>query len=1119
MKKKLLSLSLLCAFVLTVVLLKHYNTNTTDAKISKLKEQHAKHLANSPYKNTKFLGRKERKHLGLPPNAFFEQEWERTLDPNLGYPNYENALKIQHELIKNNNNLDANSVFGVPGESPNNAWVERGPSNVGGRTRAILYDPNDSNGTRVFAGGVSGGLWVNQNIENENTTWQLVSGVPENIAVTKIVSDPNNPAILYIASGESYTQGNVIGNGIYRSTNAGVTWEMIFGGPDGTSTLSTDGEQIRIGGIFYVNDIITRTVNGSTEVYFAAAVGVNVAAPGDNADPLAFLGLESRGVYRSIDNGDSWTQLNIDSPSNSSPFPGINPNDLEIDADNNIWLATTSSFGLSNGGEIYTSSDGINFTFINNIPNAARTEIATSPENSNLFYIAADVNGEADLFITSDAFANISSLEEPNDVDTTVDANDYAREQAFYNLPIEVDPNNENILYIGGINSFRGNVDQDSRTVDWEQISRQNESFASSLDISVMHADIHAIVFNPNNSNQAVFGTDGGIFYGRDLENSSSQGNRNIEARNRGYNVTQFYTGAINDATGNIAAAAQDNGNLFNFTPTTGNNRFFDITSGDGAFAQFDDQGQYFIASTQFINYTYFELPIVRTGAARTSPPSFFNQISSANYSITDQGNSNRDGGNFINEAVIDTNLDILYINATNTSDGTQVARYSNFQNGRENIIEQTLTNALLVGTISAMQVSPFNSTATRLLVGTEQSRIINIDDADTNPSFRLIQTTEFVGSISDIEFGANEDIIMATISNYGVESIFYSENGGVNWSPKQGDLPDIPVFTILQNPFDPNEVIVGTQFGVWRTNNFLATNPNWVQSFNGMSNVPVRDLDLRASRNEVLATTHGRGVFTGRFTGGTFTDPNNIRVEVTSETCPGLNNGNVTVTANAIDFDYTANLSGNGINTTISFNSTAVFEDVPAGRYTVCVSVDGQVFQTCFELDVNSASPLNIDFNGVLSSANPNTQLFTFSIEEGTGPFEVRFNDELIQITNENVLALELVGSGLLEVTSSRLCEGSFTFDVNSIETTVFAFPNPVTSQLTIHIPNNSDTSSGKLIPVRVYNIIGQLVYSNRLSMSNNKITLPFDAMAQGLYFVNVDMNNTEEILKIIKQ
>jgi hypothetical protein len=97
------------------------------------------------------------------------------------------------------------------------------------------------------------------------------------------------------------------------------------------------------------------------------------------------------------------------------------------------------------------------------------------------------------------------------------------------------------------------------------------------------------------------------------------------------------------------------------------------------------------------------------------------------------------------------------------------------------------------------------------------------------------------------------------------VVSIWYTANGGITWVSKEGNLPDLPVKCILKNPLNANEVIVGTELGVWYTNNFNTTTPTWNQSYNGMSNVKVLDLDLR-NDNRVYAATYGRGVFSGTF-------------------------------------------------------------------------------------------------------------------------------------------------------------------------------------------------------------------------------------------------------------
>lgn len=849
MKKKL-SIILTLAITTGVV----YFSGFHKTEVEKLREKHQSFLDNSPYKETQRLSKKERKALGLPPNAYNEQMWELTLDPSTGRPMPEKVYQLREQLIQ-----ERQSQRGGGGDA-SSAWVDRGPNNIGGRTRGIMFDPNDTDNNRVFSGGVAGGLWVNEDITDANSSWTLVPGIGANIAINVIISDPNNTNTFYIGSGESYTAGAGLGRGVWKSTDAGVTWTNIFGGPDGTITNS--GQVIN--GIFYINDIVARDMGTTTELYIAVAG----AAYADAGNPNNFHGANDQGLYKSIDDGANWTRFAINE-TNGSPS---NPSDIEIDLDNNVWFTTARSvFGI-NGGKIFRSTDGITFDLIRTVSSARRTELEVSSLDVNKFWVAADRNGQADLFFSDDAFATITQIAEPQDVDNGVPNTDYTRGQAGYDLPIEVDAND--ILYVGGIDLFRSTDEGTS----WTQISKwSNNNNLAALNVPLVHADHHAIVFRPGagNGNQAVFGTDGGVFYSPDI--TQPQASLNITSRNRDYNVTQFYYGAIDPVDGadgdDIVGGTQDNGTPVSIDSNAGTSSYSDPFGGDGAFTEIDDSGQYMIQTYTGNSHRYVNYPLITQAFAIT----------------------NRGGGSFINVATLDKNLDIFYCNATGG-----IERVTEFIPGGPARTNELLSNALLDGTPTAMKVSPYVTTASDLYIGLSNSKLLKIDAAEssTTPTWTNISGPSFVGSISDIEFGQNGNEIFVTMHNYGVPNIWFTNDGGTTWTDIEGDLPDLPVKCILQNPLLPTELIIGTELGVWRTADYTATNVEWIQSFDGMSDVTVVDLDLRTSDNTILATTHGRGMFTSTFTADVASVDEVLTDKKVFTVYPTISNGDFTVFA-----------------------------------------------------------------------------------------------------------------------------------------------------------------------------------------------------------------------------
>ena len=907
-----------------------------DKQTKKLRKAHARFLANSPFKKTLNMSKNQRSNFGLPPNKYFERMWELSIDPATGKTYPEKIAQIQEKI--SSDRLSSR----VPGDASDNLWVERGPTNVGGRTRVLLFDPNDTTKKKVYAGAASGGLWVNNDITT-NTAWTRVTGVPGNLNVSCITVDPNNSNIWYVGTGEQYTSGDAVGSGVYKTINGGLNWVKVpitFT----ESTFTNAFGYVTVAGIFYIQDIIARNNAGTTEIY----VGVGSSLYGKAASPINLNGTEQSGLYKSTDGGTTWTK-NTNTNMVSIVADGRNyyeiPNDLELDASNNIWFSTTriTGVGAANTAKIYKSTDGNTWTIARTITNARRTEIEPSATNPNKMYVlyqsvvtvGTTTSYPPALLLTTDGFATTTTITQPDDADTGIPASDFTRGQSFYDLVIESDPTNDAIVYLGGIDLFRSSNSGGS----WSQISKwSNNNNLAGLSCSTVHADQHVMTFRPGFANQAVFGNDGGVYYASSLSTAASSAV--IPSRISSYNVTQFYsvgvapTSAVSGLTGDyFVAGAQDNGTqYFANASTTTPAASVTAQGGDGAYSFFDQGAdKYYIT-----NYVYNQSIAYRTTAGSTRT---INSESTAN-------------GDFICPMALDSNLDRLY---SNYSTGTtyQIRRYTNLKSGT--VGKTTLTNALLTNSPTALRVSKYTTTSTTLLIGTANGRVLLVTNANaTTPTWTNITGSGFVGSVSDVEFGQNENQIFVSFHNYGVTSIWYSKDRGVTWTSIEGNLPDFPVKCILQNPLNASELIIGTELGVWNAKTFdpasgSAQALTWNQSFNGMSDVKVLDLQLR-NDNKVFAATYGRGVFSGSFTAAarTAVSTENDFTELIKVYPTIVNDGRITIAANGSLGQTTISLfdltGKNVYSNTITLNNSEEnlnLSGISAGHYILKFSAD----------------------------------------------------------------------------------------------------------------------------------------------------------------------------------
>ncbi len=167
------------------------------------------------------------------------------------------------------------------------------------------------------------------------------------------------------------------------------------------------------------------------------------------------------------------------------------------------------------------------------------------------------------------------------------------------------------------------------------------------------------------------------------------------------------------------------------------------------------------------------------------------------------------------------------------------------------------------------------------LLVGTSGGRLYRVtglaDVHDTATSVSNV-TTDLILSAGQVVTGMainphNKDQVLVTLGNYGNSSYVRMSNNATAATPaftsKQGiGLPDIPVYDAVFNQGNPSEVILGTDMGIWTTDNINAGAPSWTQESAGLGNVPVFVVKQQFtlvdgdSAGTIYAATHGRGFF-----------------------------------------------------------------------------------------------------------------------------------------------------------------------------------------------------------------------------------------------------------------
>ncbi len=802
------------------------------------------------------------------PNLAVLHEVEMTKDPALGYVPRERLLDAYREIQDRNRNQKIKAaIAGIE-------WTERGPNNVGGRTRAILIDPNDPSGETVWAAGVTGGLWKTTSISQTNPNWVAVNDFFTCLAITCMAYDPNNTNTFYFGTGEGwYGLGELRGQGVWKTTDGGQNWQQL------SSTANNED-------FYKIQKIMVHPSTG--DVYVAT---------------------RSNGIQRSQDGGDSWEDvLSVDSQGAQS---GVNSAcDIEIAADGTLYVG----MGIFETDGIYKSSTGnagswekMNKGGSGFSPNGFwRIELACAPSNANIVYALVEDKATGDVkevFRSNDAGGKWNKMDNPEDTE----GSNFGRGQAWYDLIAAVHPEDANTVVIGGIDLYKST----NGGTSWQQISH----WYGGYNLPYCHADQHMIVFDESDPNIVYFGNDGGLY--RTLNIGASQ--PEFEDKNIGYNVTQFYAGAMHPEgnTPYFIGGTQDNGSYqFNIN---GLNETPEITGGDGGYCHIDQSN----SLVQLTSYVYNNIYQSTDGGKTFTDVNFgiYNNV-----------------GKFINPSDYDNISQVFYGGYTSGSSGGFVYWTNPNSQGSPSYGARVYN----IGGTSALTADP--NIADKIYLGTDQGLVFVFNNASQN-NFSYSNITGNNGdwpsgyiSCVEVEKG-NTNHILLTFSNYGVNSIWESFNAGASWTSVEGNLPDIPVRWALFNPNNNDQALIATDLGVFSTDNLNGTNTDWQQSVNGLANVSVHMLQYRESDNLVMAATHGRGVFTT----DAFTPAPNAAFDANYSERVIYQGQEVqfydgSYQANSWSWDF----DNDGIEDANSQNPSHVFDE--SGYYTVSLSINNNV-------------------------------------------------------------------------------------------------------------------------------------------------------------------------------
>ena len=722
----------------------------------------------------------------------------------------------------------------------------------------------------ILLAGAQGGIWKwSGNASTGVGSWTALTDDQVSLAMGSLAVAPSNDLVVYGGTGEGHLSGDsYFGNGVIKSTDGGTTWSHVSGD-------------------YFRGVAISRiVVDPANENHLYAAVlrgrgGARRVTPAEHS---------RYGIWESSNGGVSWTLL-------KEATEATGATDLEMDPQNSSILYASfwgdAIYKSTNGGATWAPiMNGIPGSPADHAFNATRFSIGISHPAGSAAVLYAGFDWEAAdgyhpprVFKSTNGGTSWAMLPAGAAPPSTDNVENYCATQCTYDNIIEAAPDNPNVVYAGG---------QFNYGVGTGGMFRSDDGGQTWIDLGYdQHPDFQAMAFDPNNTNRIVLGSDGGVWYslnrgGRNAGTSSPlsavdwqslngrlapQPSSGVVGRS-GLQITQFTSIAtVPTIPARFWGGTQDNGTL---RKSTASASWFDIPSGDGGqvlvdptadpnenceFHEFGATGP-----SCFVYGTYFGISPYRMADGGLF---FFN-----NNPITSGINLQDRATFYVPFAMNKNNPSQLFL-GTYRLYRTDNARTQKAGDVHWNPVSPDLT-AGCAGTapngargcfLSAIGLGGGNAVYT----GAEDGRVFFSPDAKTNaaPSWtRLDQGDLPERPVTQIAVDRS-NYRTAYISYGGFNRstpqrpghLFATIDGGKKWLNISGNLPDLPVNSVIIDPSYPNTLYIGTDVGTYVTYNRGGT---WSPLGTGMPNVTTWQLDLNPSdtKRVLVAGTHGRGAF-----------------------------------------------------------------------------------------------------------------------------------------------------------------------------------------------------------------------------------------------------------------